>query len=259
MIVFDGPRGQIIAAALDLAKDEGWSKLSLLQIAQKAELSLVELRTHFSSKGAILTAFMRLVDDAVIAKPPRAEDDESARDRLFEVIMNRFDVLAPYKPALKSIAADPVPTPSQIRALACSQHWMMQAAGLSTDGLRGDIRIAGLMGVYVSVFRSWLSDDDEGLARTMAKLDRRLRRGESSLQQLDELACGAKKSAKRLASVACCVLPRRWRSGKSGDGSSGEAGGGASGSDTDTGTGTDTAQTAPPDEPANGAAPAPAA
>ncbi len=253
MIIFDGPRGQIIAAALELAKSGNWATLSLLQIAQKADLSLVELRTHFSSKGAILTAFMRLVDDAVVAMPPRAEDGEGARDRLFEVIMNRFDVLAPYKQALKSIAADPIPTPSQVRALACSQHWMMQAAGLSTDGLRGDIRIAGLMGLYISVFRTWLKDDDDGLARTMAKLDRRLRRGESSLQQLDELACGARKSAKRLASIMCCAVPWRRRNGKAGAGGSD-----ASGQDI-SGAGDDAAQTTSPDDPANGAAPAPAA
>ena len=50
------------------------------------------------------------------------------------------------------------------------------------------VRVAGLATVYGSVFRVWLEDDDPGLARTMAALDRRLRRGESAVRSLDR-AC----------------------------------------------------------------------
>ena len=82
----------------------------------------------------------------------------------------------------------------------------LRAAGISAEGLEGQVRAAGLAAVYASVFRTWLSDDDPGLARTMAALDRRLRRGERTLNTLDEiksrvcdLACAYKTARKQAA------------------------------------------------------------
>ena len=58
--------------------------------------------------------------------------------------------------------------------LLSSMHWMLQAAGIATDGASGSMRVTGLATLYASVFRVWLEDDDPGHARTMAALDRRL-------------------------------------------------------------------------------------
>jgi hypothetical protein len=107
------------------------------------------------------------------------------RDALFEVIMSRFDVLSNYKPALKSIAAAWPMDAALVRALGQSQAWMLRAAGIRSEGLEGQVRATGLGAVYASVYRTWLSDEDPGLAKTMAALDRRLRRGESTLQSID--------------------------------------------------------------------------
>jgi ubiquinone biosynthesis protein COQ9 len=44
--------------------------------------------------------------------------------------------------------------------------------------------------VYARVFPIWLDDDDAGLAKTMAALDRHLRRGESVMKRVDSLKSG---------------------------------------------------------------------
>jgi hypothetical protein len=105
--------------------------------------------------------------------------------------MTRFDVLAPYRAALRSIAASGGTNARLAPAFLASQHWMLEAAGIATDGVRGALRTAGLAFVYASVFRVWLSDDDPGLARTMAALDRRLRRGERTLRTAEQLSRAA--------------------------------------------------------------------
>ena len=51
----------------------------------------------------------------------------------------------------------------------------------------GALRVPGLGMVYASVFGTWLEDDDPGLARTMAALDRRLRRGERTLRGVEQV------------------------------------------------------------------------
>ncbi len=180
-------KGRLVAAALRLAGERPWSDVTLADIAQAADVSLVDLRRDFGSKADILAAFVRAVDDEVLGSAPPRSTEQPARDALFEVVMRRFDVLAPYKPALKSITETWPTDPVLLRALAASQAWMLRAAGIGPEGVDGQLRTAGLGTIYASVFRTWLEDDDPGLARTMAALDRRLRRGERTLNTLDEI------------------------------------------------------------------------
>jgi hypothetical protein len=62
---------------------------------------------------------------------------------------------------------------------------MLTAAGISSTGGRGLIRAQALAFVWARVMRVWLDDDDPGLARTMAALDKRLREAERAAMQID--------------------------------------------------------------------------
>lgn len=189
MLDLTSDKGKLIAAALELAAERPWAEITLADISHRANTTLMALKQLVSTKGDILSEFVRLVDDRVLADAPPRSADQPARDALFEIVMSRFDTLAPYKPALKSIAAG-APDLAQIGPVLASQRWMLEAAGIGTDGLGGAARTAGLLSVYASVFRTWLADDDPGHARTMAALDRRLRRGERTLQQVEGVCSG---------------------------------------------------------------------
>jgi AcrR family transcriptional regulator len=181
------PKGRILAAALDCAAAKGWDAVTLLDIAEAAKLPLAELRNELGSKTDILAGLMRAVDDEVLKRAPRRTEGQGARDALFDIVMTRFDVLAPYRAALKSIHASGPADPALARPLLSSMHWMLEAAGIGTDGAAGSLRVTGLAAVYASVFRTWLEDDDPGHARTMAALDRRLRRGESAIRNVEQV------------------------------------------------------------------------
>ncbi len=190
-------RGRIVAAALQLAAERPWRDVTLCDIAERAGCNLVELRGEFSSKGAILAAFTRLIDDAVLAAAPKRDAAQSPRDALFEVVMARIDALAPYRAAIRSIRRSGVWEPAQMKALLASQSWMLAAAGIGNDGPEGRLKAAGLASVYASVMQTWLEDDDPGLAKTMAVLDRRLNRGERTMASLEEM----KQAACKLAGI----------------------------------------------------------
>jgi AcrR family transcriptional regulator len=200
MIDTTTPKGRILAAALALAAEQSWREISLADIAEKAGVALVELKASFDSKAEMLAAFSGLVDDEMLRRAPRRTSDQSTRDALFEVIMSRFDALGPYRAALKSIAGSGFADIAHLRAVMNAQHWMLAAAGVNTDGPAGVARAAGLATVYASVFRTWLDDEDPGFARTMAALDRRLRRGESALNRMDEVCTGAYRLASAILS-----------------------------------------------------------
>ena len=192
MIDQSTPKGRVLAAALECATRRSWAELSLADIAGQAKVPLGEMRDLFSSKSAIIAELLRAVDREVLNRIDKAQDQEK-RDLLFDVLMTRFDVLAPHKAAIKSMAQAGGAELALAGPLLASQHWMLQAAGIDTSGPGGAMRVAGLAGIYASVFRTWLEDDDPGQARTMAALDRRLRRGERTLARIEEVCSGLTK------------------------------------------------------------------
>lgn len=208
MIDTTSPKGKLIAASLKLAATRPWRDVTLLEIADAAGMPLDEVRRTFGSKSKILAGFMRLVDDAVLKKAPTKIADGQRRDALFEVIMSRFDVLAPYKVALRSIAKAGRPDASLLMPYLNAQRWMLTAAGIDGDGPSGLVRVGGLGSIYASVFQTWLDDDDAGSARTMAALDRRLRRGESAIRAFDDTVAGATRLATDLPNVLSETLGR---------------------------------------------------
>jgi AcrR family transcriptional regulator len=175
--------GHVVSSALTLAATYGWRQLTLGQIAEEAGIGLTDLYRLYPSKSSILNGFVNQIDEAVLASKFDHGDDDSARDRLFDVLMRRFELLGEEKPGLNAVARDSLGDPC---ALLChgprllrSMAWMLEAAGIGSAGLNGRIRIKGLAVIYASVLPVWLRDDSDDLAKTMAALDRRLARAEN--------------------------------------------------------------------------------
>ena len=196
-------REKVIAATMELAAEKGWRAFNLDDIARKADISLKELRTLFTSRHEILAAFTRMIDDRLLDQI-RPDTDESARERLFEVIMTRFEIMAPYKKALKNIHDDikrrPELSASLTRAVLKSNLWMLTAAGIGTEGGRGALRVSGLTTLYARALAVWLKDDDPGLAKTMAVLDRRLGRAEKWVGYMENICAKG-------ADFLCALIP----------------------------------------------------
>jgi ubiquinone biosynthesis protein COQ9 len=201
-------RAKAVRAALDLAQQRGWGEISLADIAQAAGLNLSDLRREFSCKSEILRAFQKEVDAEVLAKARPAGQEQSPRDRLFDTIMTRFEVIGPYKPALKRISAYLRCRPGEASLLACSsltsQYWMLAGSGAKLGGPGGVVRVAGLAGIYGKVFQVWLDDSSPSLDKTMAALDRRLSEGEKWMKRA-ESACAD------ICRFACGLMPRGWK------------------------------------------------
>jgi ubiquinone biosynthesis protein COQ9 len=201
--------GRIIAASLKLASERPWKDVALIDIAEAAGETLASVRDSFDGKTAIISGFVRAVDDALLKTPRRSQPGDAPRDALFEVIMARFDLLAPYKAALRSITKDAAPDLHALKAGLDSQHWMLAAAGINATGPQGAVRTLGLATVYISVFRTWLDDDDPGMARTMAALDRRLRRGERNLEAVEGAVGAVTGAARRFSEIFSGLQKRR--------------------------------------------------
>jgi AcrR family transcriptional regulator len=182
-------RDRIIDAAFRLAAEKPWPEITLVAIAEASGVSLAELAQHVSGKPQILEAFARRMDSQLLSSLASDPVEGDAHDRLFDVMLRRFELLAPYKPAIANIARTPADGPAEwLHLLASSlvtQGWMLAAADIKLSGVTGDVARLGLAKIAVDTLRIWLKDDDAGLARTMAALDRKLRDGEALMKRLE--------------------------------------------------------------------------
>lgn len=173
---------RIIKATMALAGERRWRAITLSDITAEAGVSLSQLHAVFSSKGAILRAFSDRIDAVVLAGTDDDAEGEPINDRLLDVLVRRLEALQDYKPAIGSILRDTVTDPAAALCsgprLLRSMAWSLEAAGVGSSGLRGHIRTKGLAAIYVSTLYVWLRDDSPDLGRTLAHLDRALRRAE---------------------------------------------------------------------------------
>ena len=164
--------------AFATVEEKGWSRLTLADLAAALELTLVDLRALIDSKYDLINALNQHVDAAVLDECASIDVNDSPRDRLFEVIMARFDALTPYRNALGMMAFS---ARSDLRLAAMthkhlqrSMGWMLEAADLGEGGLRGKFRQNGLTVVYIRALLAWLKDGSEDLSATMKALDQAL-------------------------------------------------------------------------------------
>ena len=205
------PREAAVEALMRLAAEQPWNDIEVGDIAREANLSLAELRDLFPSKGAVLGGLSRIIDRKVLEVDTADLADEPARERLFDVLMRRLDAMTPYKPALRRIAfalRGDVLSMLALNGVALNSHrYMLAAAGIDTEGPLGRLKLQGTVIAFARTVEVWLDDDDPALARTMAKLDREIRRGETIMERADD----ARRLTAPLRAFGRAVLERRPR------------------------------------------------
>src|SRR5689334_2050373 len=96
-------RDRIIAAFMELLAEKRFEEIGLDEIAARAGVSLSVLRGEFGSTLAIYAARMKAVDREVLAGIDADMAEEPPRERLFDVLMRRLDVLEDHKDAVRSL------------------------------------------------------------------------------------------------------------------------------------------------------------
>ena len=201
-------REKIVTAFLALLGEKRFEEIGFGDIAARSGLTLANCRAEFGSTLAIFAAHMKELDRKVLASGSGDMAEEPPRERLFDVLMRRVEALAPHREAVRSLMKSAQCNPGLAFALnglaVRSQTWMLTAADIDAAGPRGMIRAQGLAMLFASVLRTWVDDEDEGLARTLAALDRALARGQRWSGMLDDLC--------RFSPGRCMRRRRRYRS-----------------------------------------------
>lgn len=182
-------RTKAVDALMALATEQAWDDISLSQIAEKAGISLADLRDLFPSKGAMLAGFIRRIDRVVLEGTPPDLAGEPARERVLDVMLRRFDALLPYREALRTIhkafRGDVLGLAALNQQALNSWRYMLAAIDIETEGPMGLLRLQGAILVFARAFETFLDEADATLPRTMAVLDKELKRGEWVLSRAE--------------------------------------------------------------------------
>lgn len=167
-------------ALLSLLAERPFLDIRFAEIAERGDVALADLRRAYEGPFDVLSGFARRIDVAVLDALDPTMADESIRERLFEVLMKRFDLLGPHRAGLaglrRSARRDPLLAVHLARLVVGSQAWMLEAAGVSAAGPKGAVKSAALAAALARVVPVFLDEEDEGLPKTMATLDATLDR-----------------------------------------------------------------------------------
>jgi AcrR family transcriptional regulator len=184
-------KARIIDALMELAAERRWEDITLSDVALRAGVSLADFRDHFPSKGAVVAGFARRIDRIVLDGTTSDLVGETAKERLFDVLMRRIDALKPYRDALQSISdwsrGDLMASAALNGVMVNSMRFMLEAAGIDSEGPVGTLKLQGLALAWNRILDTWFEDDDPGLSATMAALDRELTRGDRLVARAEDL------------------------------------------------------------------------
>ncbi len=173
-------RRDLARSALTLAMRKPWKECSLTQLAGEASRPVSDF--YGASLGEAVDCVEEAFDRAIGDDLENLDPGQSVRDRLFDLIMRRFEAMEHYRPAVLAMEQGQDRDPTLLAAahqrhVRCAR-WVLALAGLEADGMTGQARAQGL-GVIIGQARAaWRGDEDGDFAKTMSSLDKNLRRAE---------------------------------------------------------------------------------
>lgn len=196
--------------------DKGWAHVNCAEIATASDIEVKLAFVEFRNRYAYVTELVRRIDAQMLANSDMTMGEEPARERLFDVLMTRFDAMQEYKPLIvalnRAAKKDPLLSLHLLALSRLTTDWIMDIVRISPSGFMGIARSKGALAAYGRAFMVWLEDDSEDMAKTMSCLDKTLRKGERALQKGSKVLDKAGKIA--------CALPRLRRKCRKGRASS---------------------------------------
>lgn len=170
----------LVDAAFALGAERGWSSVSPAAAARHAGLDLARARMLFPCTGAILRKFGRQADAFALTNPVT---DGDAKDRLFDILLRRFDYLQVRRAGVVALTRYLPFCPPLALALMemniASMGWLLEGAGVDATGMSGKLKKRGLLVVWLYALRVWSNDESPDLTATMAAVDAALTRADS--------------------------------------------------------------------------------
>jgi AcrR family transcriptional regulator len=175
------PDDALLDALFAVIAEHGWRGVTLPRLAEASGLPARELVHRFHKRTDLLSLHADRVAATVAAGTVPGQGGPP-RDRLFDVLMRGIDALQPHRAGMQRLIddmwRDPVLAAAFGPLLQRSMVAMLEAAEINASGPAGQLRAAGLVGVWLRTTNAWAKDETQDLGPTMAALDKALERAE---------------------------------------------------------------------------------
>ena len=180
---------ELIKEAFVVIERVGWDKFSLLDLLKKEKITEKEVNSFFKNKSDVIDKFSIMIDSVVESKIN--VDDfriSSKKDNLFELIMIRLEEMKIYKKSLKKIIDSAKKNPTLLSRISNNvmntMDFYLELTSCYNDTPIDFLKKNTLFFIYSFAFRTWLKDETDDLASTMAELDRLLTMSEMAEKKI---------------------------------------------------------------------------
>ncbi len=181
---------KIVDTAIAIAEDEGWENVRLRLVADALGVGMDDIRAHFRDLDAVANAWFGRANAAMLAPPPKGFAGLPVNERLYGLIMDWLDALAPHRRVTaemlgaKMYPFHPHHWVPMIVTLSRTIQWLRDGAGLDAGGRRRQVEEIGLSALFVATVAVWCRDETPDQERTRAYLTRRLAQADRGMARL---------------------------------------------------------------------------
>jgi len=170
---------KLAETTLLILEKKSWHSIKIDDVYKKTKINKKYLQNNVTNKRDLLQNINHYFD-FMLRKTADSVDQSTNKDMIFEVIMMRFDILQIYrKPIIKIFEffkKRPQELLFMLPSLIESMITMAKLAKISIVGIKGNLKVKGLLVIYLSSFLVWVKDNSHSLDKTMTSLDNHLDR-----------------------------------------------------------------------------------
>lgn len=190
-----------------LAATKRWRSITLTDIAAAAELSLAELYSVAPDKHVLLRRALDQVNRQMLDEDYGFDDSLSVRDRLFDVLMTRFEALKDWRSGLECVSESR--DPSALKVLFKNNKsaltWALELSGANRGRSGDSAQLAGLIALHDPVIRAFMRDETDDLSHTLRVLDEQLNKAQRWAEARQDWRQGRFTNPVEMSDVAATV------------------------------------------------------
>ena len=174
---------KIAEVTLNILEKKTWNSFSFKDVNTKLKFKISS--KGFNSKKDLLKNINKYFDYKLSIMAKKI-DNSTSKDMIFELFMMRFDLLQNFRKSIMSIFNSFKQKPKNfiflLPSFLDSMILIANTSNLSIKGLKGNLKLKGLMIIYFSTFLIWYNDDTQSLDKTMTSLDNYLNQAEKLMK-----------------------------------------------------------------------------
>ena len=174
---------RILDDALKQAENSSWESVHLHAVAKSLDISLLEIKTLYPQKDALVEAWFDRADDAMLAEKTSTDFTVlPARERVHHLIMSWLLAMKAHRRITRQMLCYKLEFGHihlqvlGIMRISRTVQWFREAAMLDAKGILRINEEVCLTGVYLTSFARWLFDDSKDSLRTARYLRTALKR-----------------------------------------------------------------------------------